>query len=468
MLAAIAAATAMVSSCSDNDVLEGVKDTGIPFSVTASTNSGGSRGSDITTLSNFQLWGFGTDQESHFDGDNFTPKAGSSTVFVSSDNTPNWPNTSNCLFYGISNNTSTMAYGVDAGSPGINTTKLGIRNGSFDYTIPTNVADQEDLLVAAATGNSNDGVQLKFDHALTAAKLHLMLSPAYTEYGSYYEHGVGTDYCFVMKVRKIIIHNLKVSGTYTFDGSNKDGDNYINGSWNTSAGNLGNYVLDFGSDPYFVQALSSEGEEAVNEGDEVIYNAKAASDDIVGTFYFIPQTIIPWEILPNNGEDISTPGTDANKAYIEFEAISMVYVPQDVIDYLDVLVNNNIDTDPESLTGLLDPNGWTKNASGDYLYNGDIVAKSNGVVVDFNNEVLNDNFNFGGQPTIETYNFTDGVPAGTYSDINDDSLYGTFYTPFRATLGVNGIRNLKVNMERGVRNDDGSSGVYGMGANPEG
>ena len=100
-LAAIAAATAMVSSCSDNDVLEGVKDTGIPFSVTASTNSGGSRGSDITTLSNFQLWGFGTEQTSHFDGDNFVPKSGSTTVFVSSANTPNWPNTNNCLFYGI-------------------------------------------------------------------------------------------------------------------------------------------------------------------------------------------------------------------------------------------------------------------------------------------------------------------------------------------------------------------------------
>ena len=149
-LAAIAAATAMVSSCSDNDVLEGVKDTGIPFSVTASTNSGGSRGSDITTLSNFQLWGFGTDQDSHFDGDNFAPKSGSTTVFVSSDNTPNWPNTNNCLFYGISDNTSTMAYGVPAGSPGINTTKAGIRNGAFTYTIPTSVADQKDLLVAAA------------------------------------------------------------------------------------------------------------------------------------------------------------------------------------------------------------------------------------------------------------------------------------------------------------------------------
>ena len=451
-LAAIAAATAMVSSCSDNDVLEGVKDTGIPFSVTASTNSGGSRGSDITTLSNFQLWGFGLDQDSHFDGDNFTPKAGSSTVFVSSDNTPNWPNTNDCLFYGISNNTSTMVYGVPAGSPGINTTREAIRNGSFDYTIPTNVAAQEDLLVAAATGNSNDGVHLKFDHALTAAKLHLMLSPAYTEYGSYYEHGAGTDYCFVMKVRKITIHNLKVSGTYKFNGSEKDGDNYKNGDWNKSAGNLGNYVLDFGSDPYFVQALSSEGEEAVNEGDDVIYNAIAASDDIVGTFYFIPQTITPWEILPNNGEDLSTPGTDDNNAYIEFEAISMVYVPQDVIDYLD---------------GLVGDNGWTKDEDF-YYYNSTKVAKTNGVVIDFNNAALNENDIFGGQPTIETYNFTDGVPAGTYSDINDDSLYGTFYTPFRATLEVNGIRNLKVNMERGVRNDDGSSGVYGRGAAPEG
>ena len=489
MLAAIAAATAMVSSCSDNDVLEGVKDTGIPFSVTASTNSGGSRGSDITTLSNFQLWGFGTDQESHFDGDNFTPKAGSTTVFVSSDNTPNWPNTSNCLFYGISNNTSTMAYGVDAGSPGINTTKLGIRNGSFDYTIPTNVADQEDLLVAAATGNSNDGVHLKFDHALTAAKMHLILDPRYTNYVDDPE-----PYYWILKIRKITIKNIKVSGTYTFDGATKNGDDYENGDWNTNDGTLGDYVIDLSTSPLLIQQ----------------YKGGIADVEVGGNIYFIPQTVTKWDITPNNGADMTLPATDS---YIEFEAMAGIYAPNKVAEYLRVLCgwekieesgeeaaatngfyHNNVkvadlegnivdDTDEaidfyKRMYGGSDPDlsyfeellektvGWSKDANGFY-YNNIIVAESNGKVIDFSNEAINDNSFFGEQPTLETYNFVDfsGV-MGTYSDLDNDNNYGILYKPFNATLNINGNRVIKVNMDRAVRTD--ASGAFGEGSSFEG
>lgn len=451
-LAAIAAATAMVSSCSDNDVLEGVKDTGIPFSVTASTNSGGSRGSDITTLSNFQLWGFGTDQTSHFDGNNFTPKAGSSTVFESSI-TPNWPNTNNCLFYGISNNTSTMAYGVTAGSPGINTTREAIRNGSFDYTIPTNVADQEDLLVAAATGNSNDGVHLKFDHALTAAKLWLSLDPTKTSpYDTYLlsqkaheenPNEVLVPSGYIVKIKKIIIHNIKVSGTYAFNGSDTDTDgNYVNGSWNTSSGTLGDCEIDFGDNPYYVVCKIGEP-----------YNKALNINGDDSNLYFIPQTISYWNIKPNDESgytqaNFSTPGTDSDNnvySYVEFQEIAFDYLLSDAVTILENKVSEG--------------NGWTKDATG-YYYNTKEVAKADGFITDA--AVAIDQL---GDLAGETQSYDDEVETADYllSDFNKD-FYAPCYTPFKATLNVNGSRILKINLDQGVIKFNDCSALFGVSA----
>ena len=447
-LAAIAAATAMVSSCSDNDVLEGVKDTGIPFSVTASTNSGGSRGSDITSLSNFQLWGFGTEQTSHFDGDNFVPKSGSTAVFVSSGNTPNWPNTDNCLFYGISDNTSTMEYGV---TPGVNTTKAAIRNGSFDYTIPTNVADQKDLLVAAATGNSNDGVQLKFDHALTAAKLCLSLDPTKTApYDAYLgSKEMNPDnpvlYGYIVKIKRIIIHNIKVSGTYTFDGATKNGDDYVNGDWNTNDGTLGDYVIDFGDDPYYVVCKIGEP-----------YNKVLNINGDDSNLYFIPQIVSYWNIKPNDAtkytlKNFSTPGADSEHSgysYVEFEEIAFDYALEDAKFALEEMISNS-------------EQGWSTDGAGNYLYNGKEVAKADGFITDAAVAIEQLGANVGG----ETQSYDDDVAAANFNldDFKID-FYAPCYTPFKATLNVNGNRVLKINLDQGVIKFNDCSALFGVSA----
>lgn len=438
-LAAIAAATAMVSSCSDNDVLEGVKDTGIPFSVTASTNSGGSRGSDITTLSNFQLWGFGTDQTSHFDGNNFTPKAGSSTVFESSI-TPNWPNTNNCLFYGISNNTSTMAYGVTAGSPGVNTTKADIRNGSFDYTIPTNVADQEDLLVAAAQGNSANGVNMHFDHALTAAKLNLKMTPKLSE--NYYKP-TGTHYMFVMKIQKIIIHNIKISGTYTFGAGTSVGASSWtaaeNGSWDTDEGTVGDYVLDFTANPLFYQVKYNE-----------TLNVPINIDGNNSNIYFIPQTIDSWNIAANmTGADANNyQSPSATKSYVEILAYAAGYEYENISTYLDEII--------ESLDTFKDLYGEdfvvVKDDDGNYYDDNaktHMVVNKDGLIVDFNTYAIAD---FGSTETPNGYQL---------NTIADEGNYGVLYKTFKATLGINGNRNLTIELVNACRAEDGS-GAFGV------
>lgn len=454
-LAAIAAATAMVSSCSDNDVLEGVKDTGIPFSVTASTNSGGSRGSDITTLSNFQLWGFGNDQESHFDGDNFTPKAGSSTVFESSI-TPNWPNTDNCLFYGISNNTSTMAYGVAAGSPGINTTKLNIRNGSFDYTIPTNVADQEDLLVAAAQGNSAQGVNMHFDHALTAAKLHLTMNPKYSK--TYYETAT-TPYILLMKVQKIIIHNIKISGTYTFGtGTTVGASSWTaaeNGSWDTDDGTVGDYVLDFTDNPILYQVKNSE-----------TLDVAIDIDGNDGNVYFIPQTVSSLDIVSNATDETQIKnykilagveeGT-INDSYIELKAIAAAYPYEKLATELQSLIDDDMISVYKEMELLSEGAALTKNGNGDFCDDelaSHIIVTKDGEVKDFSSEILSIVEN---NPTLES----SVSEASFYSTVLDESDYTSLFKTFKATLGINGNRVLKIEFVNSTRIKDGS-GAYGV------
>lgn len=496
-LAAIAAATAMVSSCSDNDVLEGAKSKGVPLTVNATTTSNGSRSTDILSkdLTTFQLWGFGID-ENRFDGDNFT-KNGS--VFKSATDHI-YPGSDNYLFYGISNNTSTMAYGVPTGSPGINTSKADIVDdgGKFVYTIPTNVADQEDLLVAAAKGNATQGVTMHFDHALTAAKLHLVLDPSTTNYADDPE-----PYYFYAKIRKITIHNIKISGTYTFGAGTSVGASSSttaeNGSWDTSGGTSGDYVITLPS-PILIQQLRG----GVTD---ITVNVDGSNSNV----YFIPQTVTKWDILPNkNGQDMTVP---TDKSYVELEAMAGIYEPGKVAQYLRVLCGwtkieetdpgaaaangyyhnnvkvadlegNIVDNTDETIEFYLnsygyEPNqgdfeslvsttvGWSKTADG-FKYNNVLVAETDGKVIDFSNEAINDNSQFGAQPTMETYDYVDHPLdlLGTYSDLDNDVLYGILYKPFDAILNVNGNRNIKLRLDTAIKMD--GSGAFGEGSTTEG
>ena len=450
--AAIAAATAMVSSCSDNDVLEGVKDTGIPFSVTASTNSGGSRGSDITTLSNFQLWGFGTDQTSHFDGDNFVPKSGSTTVFVSSGNTPNWPNTNNCLFYGISDNTSTMAYGVPAGSPGVNSTRAAIRNGSFTYTIPTSVADQKDLLVAAAQGNSANGVNMHFDHALTAAKLHITMNP---DLCVTYNSTVATKYVLLLKIQKIIIHNVKISGTYTFGvGTAVNATSSTpteNGSWNVTDGSVGDYVLDFSANPLLYQVKSDE---TLDEEIDIDGNGS--------NIYFIPQIISSLNIVANanagtaerkNYVDLTNDPSSITASYVEINAITAAYEYENVLKGLNDYINHR--ADHIEWGDIQEQDIITKNAAGDICDDegaSHIIMTHDGFVRDFSSSLLD----------LFTCTIENGEDVSLFSTVADESAYAPLYKTFKATLGINGNRLLKIEVVNAIRNrEQDGAGAYG-------
>ena len=433
---AIIASAVFIVSCSD-DVVDSntTKDSGIPFKVSATVNNSGTRASDITSLSNFQIWGFTGDATNELAGVNCTLASGGGYVPAT---TVNWPDANTSYtFYAVSNNTNTLSANIS------NNDIAGISH-SFDYTMPYTEVDgknvvtnasQEDLLAAAASGKSATGVTLPFDHVFTAGKLRISIDPSKTPYGDAFKD-FSTQSNIVCKIRKIIIHNVKVSGTY----------NAVTKTWDTTNGTLGNYVIDFTDNPLFIHRATADG----------TYEALLDVDGNNGNLYFIPQTIDYWNIVPNtSGTNVSdVGGTNGEQSYIEFDAITMGYYSEDLEMALDdVVASSN--------------SNWTKNANGDFLYNGEIVVAKNS---ETGNLVIQDFECAGwtiatlqGLAQYETYkNWGQTKPIVYFSQINDDDFYSTFFTPFKPTLAVNGNRIFKVNIEKGTRVEDASA-VFGIG-----
>ncbi|MBR2628394.1 MAG: fimbrillin family protein [Alistipes sp.] len=96
---------------------------------------------------------------------------------------------------------------------------------TLTYTVPSNVTEQQDLIVASWSGASNykKSIPLMFDHALTGVKFN-----------------VGFD----CTVKKLEIKNIPNKGTYTFGGE-----------WEPATSSTSNYTFDFGSG----QSFSKDG-----------------------------------------------------------------------------------------------------------------------------------------------------------------------------------------------------------------
>ena len=426
---AIIASAVFIVSCSD-DVVDSntTKDSGIPFRVNASVNNSGTRASDITTLKNFQIWGFTGDATNELAGVNCTLASGGGYVPAT---TVNWPDANTSYtFYAVSNNTKTL-------SSNISNNDIAGSSHSFDYTMPYTVVDgknvvtiasQEDLLAAAASGKSTTGVTLPFDHILSAGNIHLKLTPSNTYHGQ----STTTHYMFAIKINKITIHNVYISGTY----------NAVTNLWNTSSGVLGDYVIDFSDNPLLIQTP---------------YNVNVDLPITTSNLMFIPQTVSYWDIKPNTeGTDLSIPGTNANLSYVEIEANSLVY------EY-EALRNE--------LQDLVKAGGIVTNANGDFVENdnnypndkGKVIAKSTGEIVNFSVGRLND-WTLRAYPSVESYSeLSDakGQHSGIFSDLDAED-YGILYKPFKATLGVNGNRIFSLELTTGVRKID-TAGCFGKG-----
>lgn len=414
-IAAIAATAVGFTSCSSNeDLNDAVKDSGVPFKVTASAPT--TRATDLTSsnFTNFQLYAFeGTNE--WISGKLFTKNT--SWEPASGTGPYAWPTAATSSdFYGVSENTASMS---SAFVDDIKTSQ------SFTYTVPTIIANQKDLLVAHTTGKSNDAqVALAFKHALAAATLNLQLNPAYSKT---YGPEAATTYRLAIKIQKISICNVKTVGKY----------NYSTSTWSDQATN-GTYTIDFSSSPLIIDTDRN--------------TTKTISIDVDGSngkLIFIPQKISYWDITANDAAT-TTATTMANvptdKTYISLNAITMAYVPTDVLAYCQ----------GKSLT-LTD---------GIYYEGTKKVATADGQVLDFSNEGLNADY----FPYIETYN-QGAVADGTFADFDNSTLFTEIYKPFKPSnsnveLLSNYTHNITLEVVNAVRKD--ASGAFGTGANVSG
>ncbi|MBQ7018997.1 MAG: fimbrillin family protein [Bacteroidales bacterium] len=126
---------------------------------------------------------------------------------------------------------------------------------SFNYTVPDNISEQGDLLVASSNVESSafgNTIQMDFGHALTAVQF--MVDDELTDF----------------TINSITISRVKKSGTYTYAYSeNGDGisgtQTHDNGDWTEQDGN-GTFTLTF--DPGFV---CNGREDVLNESEDVLF-----------------------------------------------------------------------------------------------------------------------------------------------------------------------------------------------------
>jgi len=191
-LAALSAAALALASCSkESSDLKGSQNSGKPF-VIQIENGCKTRGEAISSINSFKMVGVqGTSSSPWIDNYQFTQPQG---IWVATDHANlSWPGGSDThTFYGICDNTETVT---------------DITSGQFEYTVPSDISSQKDLLVSL-NENQTDGevVSLNFKHALSSVKFKIGFNR--NEYGG--------DLDSHIKVTKITLHHIATKGTFNF------------------------------------------------------------------------------------------------------------------------------------------------------------------------------------------------------------------------------------------------------------
>ncbi|MBE6262424.1 MAG: fimbrillin family protein [Prevotella sp.] len=297
--AAVAATAAIVSSCSNEDVVEQTPQKGRPIVVEASVD-GDSRASVATSFTGFKLYGYDQANEGaqFLNGVGF---ANSGTAWTSV-GAANWPTgTGACDFYAIS---------VDGAAPTALPDNIDITDlatGSFAYTVPTDVADQQDLLVAkqndVAYADNAGKIKLGFKHALANVTMQVRFN--FTENNNPVVSEDISECLFSFD--RIKIHNVYTSGTY----------NASTGVW-TPTGELGTITLNFPQAPVY----------KAYDADEDIYKTGIKYQDIVlgsagASLMVMPQTFESYWVN-NDPKDNPVPVANAEAAhqpYIEIHGV---------------------------------------------------------------------------------------------------------------------------------------------------
>lgn len=256
LLAAIAAATAMVSSCSDNGDLSTPTKEAEGKALVVNPTVLDSRVTPLakSAFTGFKLYGIQNPTNSSTVGSfvntgtdygvNYSGAFGNSAAEVSFTpaTTVNWPtenpdNSAN--FYAIS-----VQGGSDLTGSGITVTNDGIYDGTFSYTAPldgegnVDLSKQKDIMIAssleAKQSTDNGVVTLPFKHAF--AKLTLQIRWNYQEW---INNGVTSPASVIesnalLVIDYVKIHNIKCNGSYSFTADDGNGGK---GKWTVDGEN---------------------------------------------------------------------------------------------------------------------------------------------------------------------------------------------------------------------------------------
>ena len=283
--AALLTMVAVLVGCTkEHNSLE-TPDPGEPFVVHV-VNNDGTRGEAISFISSFNMVGVQGASNKWMDNFLFT-NPGSGWIATGHEDLC-WPGgTDTHTFYATCDNTE------DAPA---------IEDGKFVYTVPTDISEQKDLLVALSEDNeAGSPVSLLFKHALSSVKFKI----------GYDKEARGGDNDLHIHVTRITLHHIATKGTFNF--------------------------ADFASNPWTVDEEDAGYKDIViNLKTPVDFTPSAVGDfitldeNIDGEIYVLPHKPTPWDTDGTSGHPL-------NNSYIGVTCQIVEYRTYDTPTYYDLV-----------------------------------------------------------------------------------------------------------------------------------
>ena len=282
--AALLTMVAVLVGCTkEHNSLE-TPDPGEPFVVHV-VNNDGTRGEAISFISSFNMVGVQGASNKWMDNFLFT-NPGSGWIATGHEDLC-WPGgTDTHTFYATCDNTE------DAPA---------IEDGKFVYTVPTDISEQKDLLVALSEDNeAGSPVSLLFKHALSSVKFKI----------GYDKEARGGENDLRIHVVRITLHHIATKGTFNF--------------------------ADFASNPWTVDEEDAGYKDIViNLKTPVDFTPSAVGDfisldeNIDGDIYVLPHKQTPWDTDGTSGHPL-------NNSYIGVTCQIVEYRTKDTPTYYDL------------------------------------------------------------------------------------------------------------------------------------
>ena len=313
--AALLVIAAAFAGCEKEPVVSGPPESGKPFIVHV-VNPGETRGSELTTVSAFNMAGVQGGSTLWMDNYLFTNPGSGWTAAGHEDLC--WPGGAGThTFYATCDNTDAAP---------------AVTGGRFVYTVPSAVSDQKDLLVALAE-DQVDGtpVSLKFKHALSSVKFKI----------GFDKDALGGENDLRIHVTRITLYHIATQGTFDFA-------RYATGPW----------TVDPGDAEYrdIVINLTTPVDFTPSDVSSFI----SLDERIDGEIYVLPHKPTPWD---TDG----TPGHPLNNSYIGITCQIVEYRTTTFYDYYGLDEDSDEDDYEDAKELYIDDGGFASTDNDDWL-----------------------------------------------------------------------------------------------------